>query len=217
MGSGSHAVQTAEVMRRFEPVLEGEQPAAVLVVGDVNSTMACALVAAKHGVPVIHVEAGLRSYDRTMPEEINRVLTDQISDLLFITESERAAPTCCARASAECAHPVRRQRDDRHPAPQPGARRPRRQNPERRWCGGFLAARGYARADPAPALQRGRSRHAAQRCSKRVGEINRSLPVVFPLHPRTRAKIEKFGLEATARSSRACCSCRRWAIWRCSA
>src|SRR5688572_25427594 len=86
VGSGSHAVQTAEIMRRFEPALDREQPAAVLVVGDVNSTIACALVAAKKGVPVIHVEAGLRSYDRTMPEEINRVLTDQISDVLFTTE-----------------------------------------------------------------------------------------------------------------------------------
>jgi len=86
VGSGSHAVQTAEIMRRFEPVVEATQPVAVLVVGDVNSTIACALVAAKRGVPVVHVEAGLRSYDRGMPEEINRVLTDQISDLLFTTE-----------------------------------------------------------------------------------------------------------------------------------
>ena len=86
VGSASHAVQTAEIMRRFEPVLDRERPAAVLVVGDVNSTLACALVAVKKGVAVIHVEAGLRSFDRTMPEEINRVLTDQISDLLFITE-----------------------------------------------------------------------------------------------------------------------------------
>ena len=86
VGSASHAVQTAEVMRRFEPVLDREGAAAVLVVGDVNSTLACALVASKKGVPVIHVEAGLRSYDRTMPEEVNRVLTDQISDLMFITE-----------------------------------------------------------------------------------------------------------------------------------
>src|SRR4051812_1861087 len=76
VGSSSHAVQTAEIMRRFEPVLEREKPAAVLVGGDVNSTLACALVAVKKGVAVIHVEAGLRSYDRTMPEEVNRVLTD---------------------------------------------------------------------------------------------------------------------------------------------
>ena len=91
VGSGSHAVQTAEVMKRFEPVLESVQPQAVLVVGDVNSTIACALVAAKRGVRVIHVEAGLRSYDRSMPEEINRVLTDQISDLLFTTERSALA------------------------------------------------------------------------------------------------------------------------------
>jgi len=88
VGSGSHTVQTAEIMMRFEPELDRRQPDAVLVVGDVNSTIACALVAVKNGIPVIHVEAGLRSYDRDMPEEINRVLTDQISELLFITEEE---------------------------------------------------------------------------------------------------------------------------------
>lgn len=86
VGSASHAVQTAEVMLRFEPVLLEHAPDAVLVVGDVNSTIACALVAVKLGVPVIHVEAGLRSFDRSMPEEINRVLTDQISDWLFVSE-----------------------------------------------------------------------------------------------------------------------------------
>ena len=86
VGSGTHAVQTAEVMRRFEPVLDEQQPSCVVVVGDVNSTLACSLVAAKRGVAVAHVEAGLRSFDRTMPEEINRVLTDQISELLYTTE-----------------------------------------------------------------------------------------------------------------------------------
>ncbi len=86
VGSASHAVQTAEIMRRFEPVLDERRPDAILVVGDVNSTIACALVAVKKGIPVFHVEAGLRSFDRDMPEEINRVLTDQISELLFTTE-----------------------------------------------------------------------------------------------------------------------------------
>jgi len=86
VGSGSHAVQTAEVMKSFEPVVVDFEPDYVLVVGDVNSTIACGLVAVKLGVKLIHVEAGLRSFDRTMPEEINRVLTDSISDLLFITE-----------------------------------------------------------------------------------------------------------------------------------
>src|ERR1019366_6525549 len=82
VGPGSQAVQTAEIMRGFEPVLLDAKPDVVVVVGDVNSTMACALVAAKLGIPVAHIEAGLRSFDRTMPEEINRVLTDCISDLL---------------------------------------------------------------------------------------------------------------------------------------
>src|SRR5947199_7892826 len=86
VGSGSHAVQTAEVMKRFEPVVLAEKPDLVLVVGDVNSTIACALTAVKLQVPVAHVEAGLRSFDRTMPEEINRILTDAICDWLFVTE-----------------------------------------------------------------------------------------------------------------------------------
>ncbi len=86
IGSGSHAVQTADVMKAFEPVLLDYKPDAVLVVGDVNSTIACGLVAVKLGIQLIHVEAGLRSFDRTMPEEINRVLTDSISDMLFCTE-----------------------------------------------------------------------------------------------------------------------------------
>jgi UDP-N-acetylglucosamine 2-epimerase (non-hydrolysing) len=87
VGSGTHAQQTAAVMAAFEPVLVERAADMVLVVGDVNSTIACALVACKLGVPVAHVEAGLRSFDRSMPEEINRILTDQISDLLFTTEA----------------------------------------------------------------------------------------------------------------------------------
>jgi UDP-N-acetylglucosamine 2-epimerase (non-hydrolysing) len=86
VGSGSHATQTADIMKRFEPVVDDLKPSCVVVVGDVNSTLACALVAVKKGVPVAHVEAGLRSYDRSMPEEINRILTDQISDRLYTTE-----------------------------------------------------------------------------------------------------------------------------------
>ena len=88
VGESSQSEQTAEIMRRFEPLLIEQEPAAVLLVGDVNATLACALVAAKRQIPVVHVEAGLRSYDRNMPEEINRVLTDQVSDLLFVTESD---------------------------------------------------------------------------------------------------------------------------------
>lgn len=86
VGSGSHAIQTAEIMRQFEPVCEAEKPDVVLVVGDVNSTLAAALVAVKRGIPVAHVEAGLRSFDRTMPEEINRIVTDAVSSWHFTTE-----------------------------------------------------------------------------------------------------------------------------------
>jgi UDP-N-acetylglucosamine 2-epimerase (non-hydrolysing) len=86
IGGGTHTEQTARIMLEFEKVVEAEKPDLVLVVGDVNSTIACALVAKKHNIKVAHVEAGLRSGDRTMPEELNRLLTDSISDLLFVTE-----------------------------------------------------------------------------------------------------------------------------------
>ncbi len=86
VGSGSHAEQTAKIMVEFEKVLQKEVPDMVIVVGDVNSTLACSIVAAKMLVPVAHIEAGLRSGDRTMPEEINRIVTDSISDLLFVSE-----------------------------------------------------------------------------------------------------------------------------------
>lgn len=91
VGSGSHAQQTADIMKSFEPVLDEHGADCVLVVGDVNSTVACALVAAKKGVKVVHVEAGLRSRDRAMPEELNRLVTDQLSDRLYVTEREAIA------------------------------------------------------------------------------------------------------------------------------
>ncbi len=88
IGSASHAVQTAKIMIAFEPIVLAEKPDWVLVVGDVNSTIACAIVCAKLGIKIAHVEAGLRSRDRTMPEEINRILTDSISDLLLTTSQD---------------------------------------------------------------------------------------------------------------------------------
>jgi len=88
VGPGSHAKQTAEIMMRLEPVLLEQEPAAVVVYGDVNSTVAAALVSAKLRIPLVHVEAGLRSFDRSMPEEINRLLTDQVADTLFTPSAE---------------------------------------------------------------------------------------------------------------------------------
>src|SRR5215472_3967570 len=88
VGSGSHALQTAEIMRRFEPVVADRKPDVVVVYGDVNSTAAAALVCSKLLVPVAHVEAGLRSFDRTMPEEINRLVTDRLSDYLFTPSAD---------------------------------------------------------------------------------------------------------------------------------
>lgn len=187
VGSGSHAVQTAEVMKRFEPVLEAVQPQAVLVVGDVNSTIACALVAAKRGVRVIHVEAGLRSYDRGMPEEINRVLTDQISDLLFITEK-----SALANLVREGIDPARVEFvgnvmiDTLH------------RNLER------AVAASHTLGTKLPqyaVLTLHRPSNVDDPATLAglldvIGEINRSLPVVMPLHPRTRGNIEKFGFTA---------------------
>ena len=187
VGSGSHAVQTAEIMKRFEPVLDSVQPQAVLVVGDVNSTIACALVAAKRGVKVIHVEAGLRSYDRGMPEEINRVLTDQISDLLFITERSALANLQREGIDATRVEFVGNVMIDTL------YRNLQRAVPSSETLGQSLS--GYAVLtlhrpsnvdDPA----------TLEALLGVVGEINRRLPVVVPMHPRTRGNIEKFGLSA---------------------
>src|SRR3954470_16741338 len=106
VGSATHAEQAARVMQRLEPILLEEQPDVVLVPGDVNSTLAAAITAAKAGLPVAHLEAGLRSFDRTMPEEINRVLTDAISDLLFIHSPEAREHLLREGRPAEAIHDV---------------------------------------------------------------------------------------------------------------
>ncbi len=186
VGSASHAVQTADIMRAFEPVLDAEQPRAVLVVGDVNSTIACALVAAKKGVKVIHVEAGLRSNDRGMPEEINRVLTDQLSDLLYTTERSALANLLregiaesrvqfagnvmidTLRAHLERAVPV---------ATTLGGK------PERGYA--VVTLHRPSNVDDAGVLRR---------LLDTLGRIAEEIDVVFPIHPRTRAAAERHGL-----------------------
>lgn len=192
VGSASHAVQTAEIMRRFEPVLERERPAAVLVVGDVNSTLACALVAVKKGVPVMHVEAGLRSFDRTMPEEINRVLTDQMSELLFTTEASARENLLREGVDASRIHFVGNVMIDtlRYGLKEsvPPARTLTHYGAPANWAQGSYAVLTLHRPsnvdDPATL----RSLLGA------IRNVSARLPVIFPMHPRTRAKVEQHGL-----------------------
>lgn len=185
VGSGSHAQQTAEIMRRFEPVLDELAPDAVLVVGDVNSTIACALVAAKKGVKVVHVEAGLRSYDRTMPEEVNRVLTDQLSDLLFTTERAAAANLTREGIDPDRVHFVGNVMIDTL------LRNLQRAVPAERTLDGLSG--GYALIT----LHRPSNVDDCAVLDRLVGCLEAmaaKLPVIFPVHPRTRGRIEAFGL-----------------------
>jgi len=192
VGSASHAVQTAEIMRRFEPVLEQERPAAVLVVGDVNSTLACALVAVKKGIAVIHVEAGLRSFDRTMPEEINRLLTDQISDLLFITERSARENLLREGIPESRIHFVGNVMIDtlRYSLKDavPAARTMSQYGAPGDWAQkaySVLTLHRPSNVDDPVTL---RSLLGA------IRDVSSRLPVIFPMHPRTRAKIEQHGL-----------------------
>jgi len=192
VGSGSHAVQTANIMLQFEPVLDEVKPFAVLVVGDVNSTIACGLVAVKKQIPLIHVEAGLRSYDREMPEEINRILTDQISDVLFTTE-RAAADNLLKEGIAE---------------------------PRISFVGNVMIDSLLANCQQASSLQTTLDKYGSTvpfteknyalltlhrpsnvddpetlaRLIKVIGEISLKLPVIFPVHPRTQQKIAEAGL-----------------------
>jgi UDP-N-acetylglucosamine 2-epimerase (non-hydrolysing) len=193
VGSGSHAQQTAEVMKRFEPAMDEVQPAAVLVVGDVNSTIACALVAAKKGVPVIHVEAGLRSFDRAMPEEINRVLTDQLSDLLFTTEESGAANLAKEGIGGGRVHFVGNVMIDTLRANLARAIPPARiaadhGRPD------FKAGKGEYAVLTLHRPSNVDDKAVLQGLLETAAKISERTPVIFPVHPRTRATIEKFGL-----------------------
>lgn len=194
VGSGSHAVQTAHIMQGFEPELDRLAPGAVLVVGDVNSTIACALVAAKKGVPVIHVEAGLRSFDRQMPEEINRVLTDQIADLLYTTEQDAQG-----NLEREGIDPARIRfvgnlmidtllhNRGRCPAPEEvlaAHRVPSRFSDTRGF--GMLTLHRPSNVDDPEVLRS---------LLMTIDDLAGALPLLFPVHPRTRSRIETAGLE----------------------
>ena len=202
VGSGSHAVQTAEVMKRFEPAMDEHKPSCVLVVGDVNSTLACTLVAVKKGVPVVHVEAGLRSWDRRMPEEINRVLTDQVADRLYTTERSALANLLREGVAEERVCFAGNVMIDSLLSNKPYAKEP----------AVTLAAHGASPALVQAAggygvvtLHRPSNVDDAATLQSLLGvlrEVSERLPLVFALHPRTRGNIERFGLQALVDNGR---------------
>jgi UDP-N-acetylglucosamine 2-epimerase (non-hydrolysing) len=188
VGSGSHAVQTARAMEGLEPFIVSEHPDLVLVVGDVNSTLAAALVCAKLMVPVAHVEAGLRSFDRTMPEEINRVLTDQISELLLTTSPEAEGNLVREGVDVERIHFVGNPMIDSlewHRAQADASDVLSRLGLEPRHYA-LVTLHRPSNVDDADSLAG---------ILNALNDVAREVPVLFPAHPRTLAMIAKFGLE----------------------
>ena len=203
VGSGSHAEQTARVMIAFEHVCVEERPDLVVVVGDVNSTMACALTAKKLGISIAHVEAGLRSFDRSMPEEINRILTDTISDLLFLTEASAEANLLREGIAKEKMHFVgntmvdtlfkhRHKAQESHLLAQLGLQ--------------TIATRGAAGEDktviPPYALvtlhrpSNVDNKETFQEILDALLVIAREMPIFFPVHPRTMHRIKEYHFDS---------------------
>jgi len=188
VGSATHAAQTARIMEQFEPVLVEQEADYVLVVGDVNSTIACALVAAKLGVKVIHVEAGLRSFDRTMPEEINRLLTDAISDLLFVSEPSGVENLRAEGIEERRIHFVgnvmidtlmrHKQRADESNVLEQLDLQPKQY--------ALVTLHRPANVDTPDKLAS---------IIEGLGNISQQLPVIFAMHPRTRKNVDSFGLQ----------------------
>jgi UDP-N-acetylglucosamine 2-epimerase (non-hydrolysing) len=195
VGSGSHAVQTAQIMLRIEQVLLNEKPDLVLVYGDVNSTAAAAMVCAKLLIPVGHVEAGLRSFDRSMPEEINRVITDQISDYLFTPSKDGDANLVREGVDQQKIHFVGNVMIDTL------VRLTSAATADRVWAvlPNSIRAAGHAE-EPTyclVTLHRPSNVDAPQMLARITGALNaisRQVPVVFPVHPRTRKKMLDNGL-----------------------
>jgi UDP-N-acetylglucosamine 2-epimerase (non-hydrolysing) len=182
VGSGSHAVQTARVMERLEPVLADERPDLVMVPGDVNSTLAAVLTAVKMHIPVAHIESGLRSFDRTMPEEINRIVADEFSDLLFLHSDEAIENLRAEGIDGERARFVGNTMIDTLVALE-----------DRFRPAGSAAKLGLTPGDymlvtlHRPALVDG---DLLPETVQQLAHLAREMPVVFPVHPRTRKKME---------------------------
>jgi UDP-N-acetylglucosamine 2-epimerase (non-hydrolysing) len=200
VGSGKQGQQTGGIILRFEPVVEDWKPDAVVVVGDVNSTIACALVAVKLGVRVAHVEAGLRSFDRTMPEEINRLLTDAIADELFVTEPSGVTNLRREGIAENRIHLVGNVMIDSLRRFLPVAQRSGVLEKLK------LSAGAAERPQPFALLTLHRPSNVDEAKKLRallevLAEIARELPVLFPVHPRTLGNIESFGLKSLVRTA----------------
>lgn len=188
VGSGSHAVQTAEIMMRFDQVVAGSRPDLVLVYGDVNSTVAAALVSAKLGIRIGHVEAGLRSFDRTMPEEINRLVTDQLADLLFTPSADGNENLEREGVAPEKIHLVGNVMIDTLMRLLPLAEK---QDILQRLA---LQASGYGLVTlhrpsnvDEPAM--------LHQIMQTLFDISEEIPLIFPLHPRTRQHLRALSLQ----------------------
>lgn len=190
VGSGSHATQTAEILKRIEPVLVEHRPDLLLVVGDVNSTVAASLAAAKLGIPIAHVEAGLRSFDRAMPEEINRILTDAIADYLFVTEEDAVQNLAREGRPRERIHFVGNVMIDALEQFLPLARQSK--------IGAELGLADGGKLRPFGVLTLHRpsnvdSPETLRTLMRAIEQVAVELPVIFPVHPRTRQKLEQLG------------------------
>jgi len=187
VGSGSHAQQTARVMERLEPVLLDEEPDLVMVPGDVNSTLAAALTAAKLQIPVAHIESGLRSFDRTMPEELNRIVADQIAEHLFLHSDEAIENLRAEGVAKERMHFVGNTMIDTLVALE-----------ERFRAAGAAEKLGVEPGEfvlvtlHRPALVDG---PLLAETVERLAGLAREMPVVFPVHPRTRKEMERIDAE----------------------
>jgi UDP-N-acetylglucosamine 2-epimerase (non-hydrolysing) len=185
VGSGSHAKQTAEIMTRLEPVVVEQKPDIVLVYGDVNSTVATALVCAKLGMRVGHVEAGLRSFDRTMPEEINRLVTDQLADLLFTPSEDGDLNLQREGIPSEKIFRVGNVMIDSLVRLLPAARQQKKNGLPDRYA--LVTLHRPANVDDGATLKS---------ILQSLLDVNQDLAVIFPAHPRTRRRIADFGLNA---------------------
>jgi UDP-N-acetylglucosamine 2-epimerase (non-hydrolysing) len=183
VGSGTHARQTAEIMTRLEPVITEGKPDFVLVYGDVNSTVATALVCAKLGVRVGHVEAGLRSFDRTMPEEINRLVTDQLADLLFTPSEDGDENLRREGIASEKIHRVGNVMIDSLVRLLPLARSHQLNGFPKRYA--LVTLHRPSNVDDTEGLRR---------VLDALVEVSKLIAVVFPVHPRTRQRIDGLGL-----------------------